>query len=325
MSAADRNNAIDLLRVLCIVYIVGYWHLIPYTTWLPGYANNITEAIKDVALGTFVFSSGLLLARRDVQLRLGDFLGFYQRRVVRIYPLYLFALLVFGLAGLASAPVILKAALLVSMFAPPAPPTLWFITMIMFFYLLAPLLIWAAHRPTRFLLLCGGILGACLAYHHFIRPMDSRLFLFLPSFAAGIYLQRNSHLHQFLHRKHVYLIAALIPAFWLGLPAGNGFDLEVSLLRTPLVLLGAVVCVVYSERLFGHLHNPIVLKLSYASFGVYLFHRPIFELARRIYFPTDGFDQAFYLLLVAVPLSFIVAYWVQKAYDTGMVSRGQST
>lgn len=318
MPAADRNNAIDLLRVLCIVYIVGYWHLIPYTTWLPGYANHITEAIKDIALGTFVFSSGLLLARRDVQLRLGDFLDFYQRRVVRIYPLYLFALLVFGLAGLASAPVILKAALLVSMFAPPAPPTLWFITMIMFFYLLAPLLIWAAHRPARFLILCAGILFCCLAYHYVVLPMDSRLFLFLPSFAAGIYLQRNSHLHQYLHRHRLYLLAALIPACWLGLPAGNGFDLEVSLLRAPMTLLGAALCVVYAERQFGHLHSPIILKLSYASFGVYLFHRPIFELARRIYFPTDGFDQALYLLLVAVPLSFIVAYWVQKGYDTGM-------
>lgn len=318
MSTADRNNAIDLLRVLCIVYIVGYWHLIPYTSWLPGYANHFTEALKDIALGTFVFSSGLLLARRDVRLRLDDFLDFYRRRVVRIYPLYLFALGVFWLTGLAGLAVIAKAALLVSMFAPPAPPTLWFITMIMFFYLLAPLLIWAAHRPARYLMLCAGILAGCLAYHHYLRPMDSRLFLFLPSFAAGIYLQRNSHLHQFLHRQHVYLLAALIPAFWLGLPAGNGFDLSVSLLRAPMTLLGAAVCVIYAERLFGHLHSPAVLKLSYASFGVYLFHRPVFELARRIYFPADGFDQALYLLLVAVPLSFILAYWVQKNYDTGM-------
>lgn len=318
MSAAERNNAIDLLRVICIVYIVGYWHLIPYTAWLPGYANNITEAIKDIALGTFVFSSGLLLARRDVQLRLGDFLGFYQRRVARIYPLYLFALLVFGLAGLASAPVLLKAALLVSMFAPPAPPTLWFIAMIMFFYLLAPLLIWAAHRPARFLILCGGILAGCLAYHHLIRPMDSRLFLFLPSFALGIYVQRVTVAHRFMHARRVYLLAALIPAYWLGLPAGNGFDLEVSLLRAPLVLLGAALCVAYAERLGGHLHSPFILKLSYASFGVYLFHRPIFELAKSLYFPTDGFDQALYLLLIAVPISFVVAYWAQKAYDAGM-------
>ncbi|MFN2308677.1 MAG: acyltransferase family protein [Gammaproteobacteria bacterium] len=318
MSAADRNPAIDLLRVLSIVYIVGYWHLIPYTSWLPGYANHLTEAIKDVALGSFVFSSGLLLARRDVRLELGEFLGFYQRRLVRIYPLYLFALLVFGLAGLASAPVLLKAALLVSMFAPPAPPTLWFIAMIMFFYLLAPLLIWAARRPVRFLSLCAGILFCCLAYHHLVRPMDSRLFLFLPSFAAGIYLQRNVPLHEYLHRQRLYLLVALLPAYWIGLPADNGFDLVVSLLRAPMTLLGAVLCVVYAERLFGHRHSPVILKLSYASFGVYLFHRPVFELVSGSYFPADGLAQAVYLVLVAVPLSFILAYGVQKGYDAVM-------
>jgi peptidoglycan/LPS O-acetylase OafA/YrhL len=318
MPPAERNNAIDLLRVLCIVYIVGYWHLIPYTEWLPGYANHYTEALKDIALGAFVLSSGLLLARRDVHLRLFDFLRFYQRRVVRIYPLYLVALLLFGAAGLASQTVVLNGALLTSMFAPPAPPTLWFVTMIMFFYLLAPLLIWAAHSRLGFVLLSLGLLLVCLGYDALVRPMDSRLFLFFPAFALGVYLQRAGDALQFLHRRRLYLIALLAPAFVLGLPAANGFDLVTSLMRAPLVMLGGVLLVLYAERLGRRLHSPFILALSYASFGVYLFHRLVFTGAKAVYFPEEGLHQTLYLLLVAVPLSFAVAYLVQKTYDRGL-------
>lgn len=318
MRAPERNNAIDLLRVLCIVYIVGYWHLIPYTAWLPGYANQYTEALKDIALGTFVFSSGLLLARRDVQLRFGDILTFYQRRVVRIYPLYLLALILFGLAGLASWPVIAKAALLISSFAPPPPPTLWFITMIMFFYLLAPLLIWAARSALGFVLLSAGLLLVCLGYEAYIHPMDSRLFLLFPSFALGIYAQCAHGTKELMQRHHLWLLALLIPSFWLGLPGNNGFDTSTSLLRAPLVALGAVLLVIYTERLCKQLNSPFILALSYASFGVYLFHRLIFKQAIALYYPTDGLQQALYLFGLAVPVTFVVAYVLQKVYDTGL-------
>ena len=267
MPPAERNNAIDLLRVLCILYIVGYWHLIPYTHWLPGYANHYTEALKDIALGTFVLSSGLLLARRDLRPRLREVLGFYGRRVVRIYPLYLVALLLFGAAGLASQAVVVNGALLISMFVPPAPPTLWFLTMIVFFYLLAPVLIRAARSRRGFMLTA---------------------------------------------------LALLAPALLIGLPGANGFDVAASLWRIPLVALGAVVSLVYVERFAKQLHSPFILLLSYASFGVYLFHRLVFELAMAVYFPAEALYQVLYLALVAVPLSFVVAYAVQKGYDAGL-------
>jgi peptidoglycan/LPS O-acetylase OafA/YrhL len=67
--------------------------------------------------------------------------------------------------------------------------------------------------------------------------------------------------------------------------------------------------------------------LSYASFGVYLFHRLVFKGAMAVYFPAGGLHQALYLLLVAVPLSFAVAYLVQKSYDKGLarLAAGRST
>lgn len=311
----ERNPAIDLLRVLCILYVVGYWHLIPYTDWLPGYANAATEAIKDIALGTFVFSSGLLLARRDVRLRTAELGDFYRRRVLRIYPLYLLALLLFGGIGLATPDVVVRGALLISMFDPPAPPTLWFVTMIMFFYLLAPLLIAAARQPWRFGAVGAALYAGCLAYDAGWQPVDNRLLLFFPAFMLGVYAQRNAQARAFLTQRRRLLALLVVPAFALGLPGSAGFDTLTSVLRAPLAALGAALCVSGAEQLNGRLHGRIVPALSYASFGVYLFHRPVFEAAMAVYFPAQGWAQALYLAAIAVPASFLTAYAVQRLYD----------
>lgn len=325
MPTTERNAAIDLLRVLCIGYIVGYWHLIPYTDWLPGYANPFTEALKDIALGTFVLVSGLLLARREPPARLEDWLRFYRRRLVRLYPLYLLALLLFGALGLASQATVLKGALLMSMFAPPAPPTLWFVTMIMVFYLLAPLLTGLAGAGWRYLVASLGMGLLWLAYDGFVHAVDSRLLLFFPAFALGVYLQRVRVAYAALARRRLYLLLFLPAAFVLGMPGEGGFDVPNALLRAPLVALGALLLVIYAERVGARALNPAILVLSYGSLGVYLFHRPVFELAMALHFPVQGSHQAVYLMAVAVPLTFLIAYLMQKAYDGGVARLGRTT
>lgn len=77
-----RDTAIDVLRAGCILYIVGYWHLVPYTEAFPAYANSVTECLKDIAFGTFVFCSGLLLAGRRIVLDRASIAAFYLRRVI---------------------------------------------------------------------------------------------------------------------------------------------------------------------------------------------------------------------------------------------------
>ncbi|MGB5733069.1 MAG: acyltransferase family protein, partial [Thiohalocapsa sp.] len=130
MTDPTRDIGVDFLRAASILYIVGYWHLIPYTEALPGYANLYTASLKFITLATFVFCSGFLLARQPVTLDLSTLRSFYSRRLLRIYPLYFLALLLFLVAAIAPAKQLLDGALLISMFQPPPLPTLWFITMI---------------------------------------------------------------------------------------------------------------------------------------------------------------------------------------------------
>ena len=314
MAANERNSAIDFLRAFCVLYIVGYWHLIPYSTAFPGYANYFTEGLKEIVLGAFTLSSGFLLAQRDVGLNPREIFSFYRRRLVRIYPLYLLAVGLFGAAGIASLEQVSEAALLISMFTPPALPTLWFITMIMFFYLVAPFLIYASGNVQGCLLLGAGVLLAFALYHVAINPIDVRIIMYFPAFLFGILLHRQPATQAFMTRWCWVPIALLAPALALSV-AGNERSVTGALLKVPLVLAGSGVFLVCANRLASGVHALAVYLLSYASFCTYLFHRIIFKYSIVVYFPADGFYQLIYLLAFSLPATIMVAYVAQKAYD----------
>lgn len=64
--------------------------------------------------------------------------------------------------------------------------------------------------------------------------------------------------------------------------------------------------------------SEVVSKLSYASFCAYLFHREIISVMFRVYKP-EGFWPIFLeVLIIGVPLSFFLAYYIQKVYDAAL-------
>lgn len=94
---AEKLPYIDLLRGLSALYIVGFWHLMNYTAQFRGYANELTHRTTVVVLGLFVFLSGHLLAQSRLAPGLAGLKRFLTRRLLRIYPLYLAALILLGL------------------------------------------------------------------------------------------------------------------------------------------------------------------------------------------------------------------------------------
>ncbi|MFL6696444.1 MAG: acyltransferase family protein [Vitreoscilla sp.] len=136
--APDKSLSVEVLRAGCVLYIVGFWHLMDYTHGLGGYNNAVTVRLTVIVLGLFTFLSGFLLARAPMRLGRSELKRFYAKRLLRIYPLYLLALLAFWALGIADRGIALKAALGISMLYGPPPATLWFVTMILVFYLIAP-------------------------------------------------------------------------------------------------------------------------------------------------------------------------------------------
>jgi peptidoglycan/LPS O-acetylase OafA/YrhL len=314
VTAAPRSLGIDFLRAICILYVVGYWHLIPYTTALPGYANWLTEGFKYVALATFVFCSGLLLARQEVGLSPRALWSFYRSRLLRIYPLYLLSLVLFGVFGIASLEQVVEGALLLSMLTPSAMPTLWFVTMIMLFYLLAPWLIRCADQLPSALLAGSVLLTLLIVVHLWLRPIDLRLLVYLPVFMLGILYRRQRGLAGLVARWR-WPLAVLLGLMLPLSRVGNEWSVLGALTLVPLAGAGALVMIAFSESIARRVHGSSIRFLAYASFGLYLAHRLVFKGVIAIYFPVDGWVQVGYLLLSALPLSMLLGYCAQRIYD----------
>ncbi|MHB8787524.1 MAG: acyltransferase family protein [Thauera sp.] len=93
-TARDQLGFIIHLRTLSVLYIVGFWHLLNYTSIFPGYANPVTTRITVVVLGLFCFISGYLCCqqRKHENFSAKDF---YTKKLTRIYLPYLLALCLF--------------------------------------------------------------------------------------------------------------------------------------------------------------------------------------------------------------------------------------
>jgi peptidoglycan/LPS O-acetylase OafA/YrhL len=312
-----RNHAIDWLRALSVLYIVGYWHLFNYTPGFTAYFNIYTECLKDVVLGTFTLTSGYLLATRPIS----TITEFYYRRMIRIYPLYIMTLALFLWHGLINSKVMFTGTLLISMFAPPSPPTLWFITMMVIFYLIAPLLIKYANQLIVYIILCGIIMISMANFSIFIQHIDLRILKYFPAFAIGIIMAKNQFISQLIDKYHWLIATLFIIAFWI-FPLGKESSLLGIITLIPSTVIGSVIAFIYAKHYLNNFNNHIITLISYASFCMYLLHRIVFLHLVKLYFPDTLLLQTIYLFVFGVSITFIVSYFVQKTYDTGLAMLG---
>jgi len=306
----QRSPAIDALRSASVLYIVGFWHLLNYTQAFPMYYNPISIRTTVIVLGLFVFLSGVLLGKSSIEFNARDIIGFYRKRVVRIYPLYLCALTLFMVYGLCDRSTWLKAAVLVSMFYGPPPLTLWFITMIMVFYLVAPLLIALRHDTRKYWITAGATFSALLTFCVVSTTADPRIALYFPAFALGISTANGNFRLGLLPLGISLALALALSALSSAAPEVSFFSIPMAALA-PLAVFS--LCMSYPGRLGT---GKVVAHLSYAGFAMYLFHRPIYTTLKHIYFPANPWAQVLYLTAVCLPLVFGASWLVQKAYDS---------
>ena len=256
----NRIIGFDFLRALCMLYIVAFWHV-------GNYVGNLllcapTQILMFCALGAFVFMSGFLLAQKYAA---GDIWKFWKKRVLRIYPLYAFALVLFFSIGLISSRLYFLAALFL-LNAPLNIPitTLWFISMIFAFYLLMPV-VWKLPVITLIL-----FIFVCIILRSRI---DEDLIIYFPCFVCGVISGKNKNL-RIVIPKYLSLI---VPK-------------SASMLT-------------------------IILKISNASFCMYLFHRVVYWGLLKLYTPHSKVLIVIYLLALGVPLTYYLSATTQEYYD----------
>ena len=223
------------------------------------------------------------------------------------------------------------AALLVSALTGNTPHTLWYITVLMLYIALAPALLLQRQRlnPSH---ACRGdlvIFAACLVLNLLLawqlRGPDPRLFLYLPSFVAG--MLSPGPIRGVSGGVPWMLVVAVTVGTVVGLPLSflpSELD-ERNLLFMPLVLFGSWLVFLLVSRVERRLSQPWwILQLSAASYFLYLFHRPLFKLATSWYSSTAVVPELAYLLLACLPLIILTAWWGQRLYDAGLAAIGGS-
>lgn len=187
-NSSPRLFVVDVLRVVCMIWIICIWHLSDY---LPNeYGISLTESavgetVTKVVLSLFTFISGFTLSKYNFN-NLLDAKNFYFKRLKRFYGLYAIAIILFYIIGWYSLKATLKMLLGVGIVNGCAPFTLWYMCMLMVFYALTPILRFSYPKKIYNAI---AFIAICLVLRYILRVSDIIL-LYYCAYALGLFVGR---------------------------------------------------------------------------------------------------------------------------------------
>ena len=325
-----RNVAIDVLRAASMFYIVGFWHLLDYPAsgiewhgfWhlldYPGaglewHHNAVTYRLTVLVLAIFVMISGYTIGNKSMELKPGIICNFYIERFWRLYPPLVLASILFLVLGIGSWSILVKGLTFTGMFFIPPPPTLWFVDLIVIFYLIAPFLIRLRPNISLFALFSVLILTSMFTYHKLTYHMDHRLFIYFPSFAAGVFMSKRPIPSSLLSCAGLLALAAAALFSTLDRPVES---LDQDFRSTPWALAGSLFVFVTVLNAGKHWRDrKFVFNLSVASYFMYLLHRPVYTVGIWLFPSNETMLQSIFLIAVCLPLTGFISWYCQHSYD----------
>ena len=332
-----REYRFDVVRVVCMTHIVAYAHLNEYiypqgrmTIYYPAYV-----AMVHACLGLFTFISGYLLGKKYSfgQQGDGDVWTFYKKRIIRIVPLFVVASITLWLIDFNDVKSTMNGLLLISPFVDPKPRTLYYIPVILWCYIVTPLV--SRHESKWRVIGCLSLLGVLFIARFLFPSIDNRFifnvfFYFVGVVSASCF---DWKLNTFLG-KTIKMFVVL--AFVLLVEVVTRYSLLLTSLRQ--MLLGAVgvfviffICEGISHLLFES-HNDhksqiktlacrIVHIVSYASMTCYMFHRFFYWAAEKVWNPSDTTVKWLFMAGVVFPIIITFSYMIQKLYDKSVLTK----
>ena len=141
-----RDMRFDIARSLCMIYVVGVFHLTQYLGDSQEYYlghSPVGSRFVSSTLGVFSLISGYFIGIKYGFKDRTEVLQFYKKRLVRFFPLFFIAALLLWLIGFNTLGQTICALMGVGCLVPENlyPQTLWYISMLMIFYLITPTLV----------------------------------------------------------------------------------------------------------------------------------------------------------------------------------------
>lgn len=326
-----REYRFDVVRVVCMTYIVTYVHLYGYiypqgrmTSFQPA-----SIALAHACLGLFTFVSGYLLGKKY---QFGGKEGsniwtFYKKRILRVIPLFVLASIALCFIGLNGMRATINGLLCISPFVDPKPMTLYYIPIILWCYLLTPLV---ARHGLKWRVTCSLFLIAVLVAARLLFPsIDSRFVFNVFFYFVGI-ISASCFDWKFKTSYGTSLKTLAVSAFTLlvafamyrSLLYSSATQMAVGFLGVFAILF---VCEGISHLLFDSpqpsrngfrtVGCQLISIISYASMCSYMFHRFFYWAAETIWNPIDTSVKWLYMIVVVYPIILVLSYGIQKCYD----------
>ena len=311
--ANERIIGFDLARVVSIFVVIGIYHNLGYAGLF--HKEPTVRVLVYSSLGVFTYLSAFLLASKYSFSEKGKTLIFFKKRILRIWPLFVISSLLLAFIGTNSWASTIKGILGISPFWAPHPTTMWYVAMLISLYTITPFVVLGSIKEQCLkaiaIMSIIGLLQICLG------TVVPRTFNYYTVYLIGLFLGRNYYeptIHFMRSKKTLLLSMAWLLLLAVVFHTKNNSLKSFSSVVGIIALLNLSLFVAdkfNSNQFFA----KSVTVLSYASFCAYLFHREIIWVLFKIYKPK-GFGPVFIeVLLVAVPLSFFLAYCIQKVYD----------
>ncbi|MBI4826336.1 MAG: acyltransferase family protein [Nitrospirae bacterium] len=309
-----RILSFDLLRASAVLYIIFVWHIHEYAGRI--LYSRVTETLMYAFLSIVVFISGFVLTLKyDHFSTVREAAVFFKKRILRIYPLYVFALALFFFSSLITYNQLLSGVFLSNSLFNTELKTLWFVTMIIIYYVILAALL-HTYSMKRTLLVSVAFFFCSILLHLVFDLIDIRFIYYFVPFIAGVISAKHRSIYMFLKNRAVafvsislILLSNYIPDFlhrdWFG---HFYYIAAIFFSISPLIVLSDIVAV--------KINKNIIFKFSYASYCMYILHRIIYWMLLEIYVPGSNILTLAYLFFAGLPVIYFISASLQSGYDS---------
>ena len=319
----ERDFTFDVARALCILEIVCFWHITNYIdiSLVQERFFTIFGYVTVSVLGTFSFISGFFLKKYMIE-NVSDVGKFFLVRIKRFWILYFIASLLLYVASncvgqpwFPSISNFILSLIGLSVFFQPLPATLWFMVMMMFFYLITPLIL-AFRRKGHRVLIAITIYAALLAlgYKGWV---DDRVLCYYPMYALGLLLDVS--IVDFIKRNALLAIlgsSVVLTLIYLFLYGSQFYPLLVC-------VVGLIAIIGLSELMTkSAIIGKVGSFVSYSSLSMYFFHRHFYLVIVFIWnigavgIIREATFPIWFAYLVVCPIIIFGCYMIQRIYDS---------
>ena len=334
---SNRLLELDILRAAAIIFIVCFHQalFVFKETYTGIIISSFMGYLSSLGTGLFFFISGFILYEKAKKSNVKDY---YIRRIIRIFPLYLFGICLIVIVNNYSAigiylthfnkiDVLIYVLCLQEIIAPiykfNEMPALWFVGVIMIFYLVLPVMV-RSENPKDILLISLGIFLLFVVLRLSFDILGFRVFSSYGIFAFGVLAKASNLFAVNNYGRITFSVIAFIIGscivfmHTLTFFSGEGILFDQLLIYIIVDITSISFC--YLAYLISiHLSSSIpcifiqvIHALAISSYVAFLIHSPLLNLVMGLLQIHPTGHNILFAYFIGIPIIFIVSYIIQR-------------